>query len=78
MLKNMPEQKCSLSKEAMIKNLETCLASEEKALSLYEELLLVLEDELDKKRIEMIANDERRHVDIVKNTIDVIRVYYND
>ncbi len=70
-------EKC-LSKNAMLKNLETCLSYELKALDLYEELLPILDNDIDRIKIKMVARDEKEHIEIVKDLLRIIDIYYQE
>lgn len=74
----MERKKCAISKKAMLKNLAYCLEREEKALELYQELMPLLKDRADIVKIQSIIKDEIRHIDMVKDLLQVFNVYFED
>ena len=66
-----------MSQEGILFNLNKGLASEIRARDLCIELLEVLEDEKDKKIIEKIIEDEKRHIKITEDPISITKAFYN-
>lgn len=67
---------CSMSKQAMIFDLEQGLVAEYRALDLCQFLLKILPDTADQKIITRIIKDEQRHVKIVQGLKnDIINFY---
>lgn len=74
---------CPLSQQDILFNLKQGLGYEERSLKLYEDHLHMLEgkelssgEEEDKKIIARIAEDERRHIEVVKNLIRIVEESY--
>lgn len=65
-----------MSRQDILTDLSEGLLAEKRALDLCQFLLTVLTDENDKKIISKIARDEKRHVKVVKNLIEVMEINY--
>ncbi len=72
----MKQKKCNLSKTAMLKDIDACLDSEIRALTLYQILLPLLKNKNDEAKISAVIKDEERHIEIVKNLREVVEIYY--
>ncbi|PKM91754.1 hypothetical protein CVU82_00925 [Candidatus Falkowbacteria bacterium HGW-Falkowbacteria-1] len=68
--------KCSMSQEGILLNLQKGLDSEVRARDLCQELLSVMDDENDKKIIDKILKDEERHIKITEELIVVAKAFY--
>ncbi len=76
---------CPLSQKDILFNLSQGLGYEERSLKLYEEYLSLLEgkelsseEKEDKEIIARIAEDEKRHIDVVKNLIRIVEESYTE
>ena len=69
--------KCSMSQEGILMNLEKGLKTEIQSRDLCKELLSYLEDENDKKVIEKIMQDEVEHIKITEELISVTKAFYS-
>jgi rubrerythrin len=76
---------CPLSQKDILFNLSQGLGYEERSLALYEEYLAMLEgkelsdeESYDRDVILRIAEDEKRHIDIVKNLIHIVEESYTE
>ncbi len=67
---------CTMSKQAIIADLDEGLKAEYRALDLCNFLLTTLPDEADKKVIARIAKDEERHIEIAKELKNEIINFY--
>ncbi len=68
--------KCSMSQEGILTNLQKGLDSEILAYQLCKDLLEYIDDENDKKVIEKIMNDESDHIKITKELMTVAKSFY--
>ncbi len=69
--------KCSMSQEGILMNLEKGLKTEIQSRDLCKELLAYLEDENDKKVIKKIMQDEVEHIKITEELISVTKAFYS-
>lgn len=69
--------KCSMSQEGILLNLQKGLDSEIRARDLCAELLEVLDDENDKKIIAKILKDEEDHAKLTEELITVTKAFYS-
>ncbi len=67
---------CSMDKKYLIFDLEKGLQNERRALESCRLLADMIEDEEDKAVIESIAEDEIRHINMVKRLIKITEEYY--
>jgi rubrerythrin len=72
----MDFQKCSMSQEGILTNLEKGMKSEVRARDLCQELLGVIDDENDKKIIEKILKDEERHIKMTEELMMITKAFY--
>ena len=72
----MLEKKSSLSKEALLRDMENNLKAEKKALSNYEKLSQILEDPEDTKAIQEIAQCEKKHIKIIEKLMGIVERNY--
>ena len=63
----------TLRSEDLVLDLKRGLAAEESALDSYARLLEFLEDKEDIEIVKKIAEDEKRHIEIVKNLIRMVK-----
>jgi rubrerythrin len=61
-----------MSKNEIILNLKTCLDIEYKALEGYQDFIKSIRDKVDQDKIEMIIEDEKKHVKIVERLINLV------
>ncbi|MBC8464968.1 MAG: hypothetical protein H8D63_01145 [Parcubacteria group bacterium] len=76
-------EQCPLSQKDLLFNLTQGLGYEERSLALYEEHLAILEErelspeeKKDRDTIMRIAEDEKRHIDIVKRLMQIVEESY--
>jgi len=69
---------CNIKQEDLIYDLKEGLKAEERARDLCHELAFLLEDQEDKAKVEKIAEDEERHIKIVRKLIDVVENFYQE
>lgn len=76
-------EQCPLSQKDILFNLRQGIGYEERSLALYEEYLAMLEgkelsdeESHDRDTILRIAEDEKRHIDIVNNLIRIAEKAY--
>jgi len=69
---------CNIKQNDLVYDLEKGLKAEEQALILCRKLAGLLEDSDDKHILEKIAEDEERHIKIVKRLIEVAKNFYQD
>ena len=74
----MDFNKCSMSQEGILMNLEKGLEVEIRARDLCQELISYLEDENDKKVLEKIMQDEVEHIKITQELISVAKSFYDN
>ncbi len=72
----MKKETCPMSKDAIIFDLNKGLEAEYRAMELCEKLMPLLDHELDKKDIEGIIEDEKEHIEITNNLIEIVNKYY--
>ena len=65
-----------MPKEDLIHNLKKGLEIEHYAVDLCKELLNILEDKKDIQTVSLILSDEKKHVEIVKELINVTESNY--
>ena len=68
----MNNENCSMNKNGIIINLKEGLEIEYRALDMYRDLLTRLKDKVDINMIELIIEDEKKHIKLVENLIDVV------
>ena len=68
----MTKALCTMTKNDIILNLKQALNSEYKALDGYDDLLRLIDDDIDRNVIEMIIEDEKNHVKIVEDLINLV------
>lgn len=71
-------KECSMSKDAILMNLEKGLESEHRAWELCDQMLQILEDEADRAQIARIKADEEKHIKITENMIAVVKNSYSE
>ena len=71
----MTKTACAMTKNDIILNLKQALNSEYKALDGYDDLLRLIDDDTDRNVIEMIIEDEKRHVKIVEDLINLVNEF---
>lgn len=69
------KKNCSLNKNGIILNLNEGLEIEYRALDMYRDLLTRLNDKVDKNMVEMIIDDEKKHIKLVENLIEIVNQY---
>ncbi|MCU0680491.1 MAG: hypothetical protein MUF50_04290 [Planctomycetes bacterium] len=69
-------KECSMSKDGILMNLQKGLESEKRAWQLCDEMLKVVKDEGDRKKIERIKNDEEKHIKITEELIATVNAFY--
>lgn len=65
-----------MSQEGILKNFEKGLLSEKRAMSLCQELLLLVEGEEEKDDLKEIIADEARHIKITNDLIEIFKNNY--
>jgi rubrerythrin len=63
---------CKMDKNDIILNLKHGLDAEYRALDAYREFLPRIEDKTDRNLVEMIIADEKRHIKIVEQLINLV------
>ena len=69
---------CDITKNGLIDNFNEGLKLEYRALSYFDELLELLDDEEDKKIIQYIINDEKEHIEITKKLISISNTHFTE
>lgn len=72
----MKKEICSMSKEDIIFDFKKGIEAEYRAMGLCEKLLPLLDHELDKEDINKIIEDEKEHIEITLNIIEVVNKHY--
>ena len=68
----MAKSPCPMTKNDIILNLKEALNAEYKALEGYEDVLRLIKDKTDQNIIEMIIDDEEKHIKIVEEMIQLV------
>lgn len=68
---------CPMEKDGIIFNLKKGLEAEDRAMEACQNLLPLLDNNEDKKEIFKIIQDEKRHIEIVKQLIETVTKYYH-
>lgn len=72
----MDNDKCNISKESVIGKLNQALETEKKSLILSSELSKLVRVDAHKAMLQGIAQDEKRHVNMVMKLIEIVEKHY--
>ena len=68
--------KCTMSREDILKNLEEGLKSENQAKTICEDISALLEEGTDKEQIQRIIADEEKHIKITEKLMEAVDTFY--
>jgi rubrerythrin len=69
---------CPMKKQDVLFNFENGLKAEERAIALCRELIGLMDDHEDKKKLERIIADEVRHIAITRELIEITNAHYDE